>query len=268
MLGSLILAAALFADAAPLDATGLKAAIKGAQQAPTVAPVGRSFRIEIPFVDGRKRDVMTFQSPARWVYDYKRDQLDLIIGPGEITALNYDQFSAQGLDKLPPLQSYVFDSRQVTNEINFNIDNKTKARDRDNDDLGDGRGDRYERGLRSWVYSFAIAAPYDEKGVSGLPGGMKPSVIHRVENLPQSQLRRFVSHMSLVLEGEVTELGQKPPAFCGGFHGGVTSRALTNSESFAIRARQCFVTARIDRVVVMRNGQALAVWPQPAPTAD
>lgn len=268
MLGSLLLAAALFADTAPLDAVALKAAIKGAQQQPAVAPVGRAFRIEIPFVDGRKRDVLTFQSPARWVYDYKRDQLDLIIGPGEITALNYDQFSAQGLDKLPPLQSYVFDSRQVTNEINFNIDNNTKARARDNDDLGDGRGDRYERGLRSWVSSFAIAAPYDEKGVSGLPGGMKPLAIHRVENLPQRELRRFVSHMSLVLEGEVTELGQKPPAFCGGFHGGVTSRALTNSESFAIRARQCFVTARIDRVIVMRNDEVLAVWPRSAPAAD
>lgn len=269
MLGSLFLAAALLANPTPLDADGLKAAMQAAQRTQAAAPVGRTFRIEIPFVDGRKRDVPTFQSPARWVYDYKRNQLDLIIGPGEVTSINYDQFAAQGLDKLPPLQSFVFDSSQVTNETSFTIDNKTKAHDaRASDPIGHGRGDKYELGARSWLSSFAIATPYDDKGASGLPAGMKPLAIHKVEHLPQRELRRYVSHMTLVLEGEITELGQKPPAFCGGFVGGVTSRSLTDSASFAIRAKQCFVTARIDRITVVRGGEVLASWPRPTPAAD
>jgi hypothetical protein len=268
MLSSLVFAAALSASDAPLDAVTLKAAIQEAKQAPAAAPVGRAFKIAIPFVDGRKRDVPTFQSPARWVYDYKRNQLDLIIGPGEITPANYDQFSPQGLDKLPPLQSFVFDSRQVTDMTGFNIDNRTKAHARANDGLGDGRGDTYELGTRSWLTSFAIAVPYDAHGVSGLPGGMRPLAIHRVESLPQRDLRRFVGHMTLVLEGETTDLGQKPPAFCGGFVGAVTSRGLTDQESFAIRAKQCFVTARIDKVTVLRGNEVLASWPRAPATAD
>jgi hypothetical protein len=278
MLGSLTFAAVLSTavgaldaaprDAPPLDAAQLKAAMQETKEAAKAAQVGRAFRIEIPFVDGRKRDAPTFQSPARWVYDFKHDQLDLIIGPGEVTPSNYDQFAPQGLDKLPPLQSFVFDSRQVTNETAFTIDNRTKAHQMDAGALSDGRGDGQAIGKRSWLYSFAIAVPYDEKGVSGLPTGFKPLSIHKVDHLPQRELRRYVSHMTLVLEGEITDLGQQPPTFCGGFQGGVTSKFMTGDELISLHAKQCFVTARIDKVTVMRGGETLASWPRAPATAE
>ncbi len=273
MLGSLLFAAALSTatastDVAPLDATQLKAAMQGTGEAAKVPQIGRTFRIEIPFVDGRKRDAPTFQSPARWVYDFKHDQLDLIIGPGEVTPINYDQFAPQGLDKLPPLQSFVFDSHQVTNETAFTIDNKTKAHQMAPGALSDGRGDGQAMGKRSWLYSFAIAVPYDEKGASGLPTGFKPLSIHKVDHLPQRELRRYVSHMTLVLEGEITDLGQRPSTFCGSFRGGVTSKFMTGDELISLHAKQCFVTARIDKVTVMRGGETLASWPRAPAIAD
>ena len=270
MLGSLLFAAGLMAaEVSPLDATTLKAAIQDAKQTPAAAPVGRAFKIAIPFVDGRKRNMPTFQSPARWVYDYKHNQLDLIIGPGEVTSVNYDQFASQGLDKLPPLQSFVFDSREATADTLFSVEHQTKARAPNGDTpMASGRGGGLEVGTRSYLYSFAIAAPYDGKGVSGLPSGLKPLAIHKVEHLPQSELRRYVSGMTLVLEGQVTELGQQPPAFCGGFKGAVTSKFITEDQSISVYAKQCFVTARIDRVTVMRGGEALATWPRPPAAAN
>lgn len=268
MLGGLLFAAALSTSDAPLDTITLKSAMEGARQARAAQPVGRKFRIEIPFVNGRKRNIPTFQSPARWVYDYKHDQLDLIIGPGEVTPTNYDQFAPQGLDKLPPLQSFVFDSHEVTNETSFTIENQTKAHKMEPGTLADGRGDSVDLGTRSWLYSFAIAVPYAEKGVSGLPAGFKPLKIHKVEHLPERELRRYVSRMTLVLEGEITDLGQRPPTFCGGFRGAVTSKLITGDQSISIHAKQCFVTARIDKVTVMRGGEMLASWPQATPSAD
>lgn len=269
MLGSFVFAAALAASSTPLDAASLKGAMLDAKKAAAAAPVGRAFRIEIPFVNGRKRDMPTFQSPARWVYDYKTNRLDLIIGPGEVTSINYDQFAAQGLDKLPALQSYVFDSHEVTAETAFNVEHKTKARSPNgNTPMASGRGDGQEAGTRSFLSSFAIAVPYDGKGVSGLPTGLKPLAIHKVEHVPQRELRHYVSGMTLVLEGHVTELGQQPPAFCGGFNGAVTSKFITEDKSISVYAKQCFVTASIAKVTVMRGGETLASWPRAPAAAD
>lgn len=268
MLGGLFLTGALMAASAPLDTASLKTAMQEVKTAPADTLTGQAFRITIPFVNGRKRNMPTFQSPARWVYDYKTNRLDLIIGPGEVTSANYDQFAAQGLDKLPPLQSYVFDSREVTNETSFTVDNQTTARSRAVDGVGDGRGDGVQLGVRSWLYSFALAVPYDDEGLSGLPAGLKPLAIHKVEHLPEGELRRYVNGMTLVLEGETTDLGQKPPMFCGGFRGAVTSKFITGDTSIAFHAKQCFVTARITKVTVMRGGETLASWPHAPVAAD
>ena len=270
MLGSIAFAAALMASQAePLNAAALKAAMESAKQAPAAAPIGRAFRIAIPFVDGRKRNMPTFQSPARWVYDYKRNQLDLIIGPGEVTPLNYDQFAPQGLDRLPALQSFVFDSRETRVETAFSVENKTKARALNSvTPMSSGRGDGMTAGVRSYVYSYGLAVPYDGKGMSGLPAGMKPLAIHKVENLPQGELRRYVNGMALVLEGEITELGQQPPTFCGAFKGGLTSRFITGDDLISVQSKQCFLTARIDKVTVVRGGEALASWPRPPAGTD
>ena len=125
MLGSIGFALALSANTVALDAVALKQAMETASAAPATAAgpaVGQSFRVEIPFVDGRKRNMATFQSPARWVYDYRREQLDLIIGLGEITPANYDGFAPQGLDRLPPLQTFVFNSREMKTQTLFSLD--------------------------------------------------------------------------------------------------------------------------------------------------
>lgn len=278
MLGSLLFAAAIMVspprlpdaqatvgEAPPrppgaFDKAALRQAMEGSQAAPAA---GQTFRIEIPFVDGRKRNMPTFQSPARWVYDYRREQLDLIIGLGEITPVNYDGFDAQGLDKLPPLQTFVFDSRESRTQSLFNVENATRGSDMKAGQESGYRGYGLVMGDRSRVSSFGLAAPYAENGPSALPRGFRPLSIHSIKQLPTRQLKSVVDRLILVIEGETTDLGQRPPVFCGQWKGNLRARQINDTLLVAVDANQCFVTARITKVTVMgRAGAVLASWPR------
>lgn len=273
MLGSMLFAAAISAGAARLpgppmagaagpvlDKAALRQAMAGSGPAPAI---GQSFRIEIPFVDGRKRNMPTLQSPARWVYDYRREQLDLIIGLGEITSVNYSGFEAQGLDRLPPLQTFVFDSRELRTETLFNAENATRGSEIKAGQESGYRGYSLGLGHRSKVSSFGLAAPYTENGPSALPQGFRPLSIHSVKNLPARQLRSVVDRLTLVIEGETTDLGQTPSVFCGQWKGNLKARQINDTLSVAVDSNQCFVTARVTRVTVMgRESTVLASWPR------
>jgi hypothetical protein len=51
--------------------------------------------------------------------------------------------------------------------------------------------------------------------------------------------------------------------FCSSYHGQVEVDEITGQTRVAVDDDQCFITARIDRVQVIRDGQVLADWRKP-----
>ena len=263
MLGSLVVSASILtASLPPLDKVALREAMRTDRGAPGVAPpAGRLFRIEVPFVNGAKRTMSTFQSPARWVYSYKRGQLELIIGLGQITPANYDRFALQGLDKLPPLQTLVFDSQEVRMETLFELDNEASLQSPLNRNSASGYTQTL--GDRTKVYSFGVATPYVENGPSGLPTGFLPLNIHKIENVRQRDLQYLVKPLRLVIEGETTALGHGSSVFCGAWAGSLHAGHVNDLKLLAVDARQCFMSARLTRITVVgRKDVVLASWPR------
>ena len=247
MIGSLVAAAALLGSnpSGVLDGGDLRGAMKASRSEPAAAPLpGRRFRISIPFVDGRKRDMKTFQSPAR--YEYKDGALRVIIGLGQITPDNYDQFRQQGLKGLPPLQSVFFGATQLRDEVFFRKQLKS-----------DGYSE--DRGVRNVTTVYGLAVPYAD-GQSALPPKFQPLMTYQTR-LTSRGYRAMVDGMTLVLEGEVTALGQNPETFCGDYSGQLAADDVTQTTKFTVTSHQCFVTARIDKVTVQTSDRtALASW--------
>lgn len=239
-----LLAAAALAAAAPatpetvdtLDGADLREVMETARKTPASAPLaGRPFRIVIPFVDGRKRDMKTFQSPARWTYDYRRHVLKVIIGLGELSSTNYDRFDKQGLGALPPLQTVFFNADEIHNDVFIHKYERQ-------------RNYSEEAVLASIITNYGLAVPY-AAGASALPARFEPLMIYETQ-LDQRDLRARVKGMTLVVEGHLTALGQQPEVFCGDYYGILAARDTNDTLKLVVTAHQCFVTARIDRVVV------------------
>ena len=247
--GWMFIAALAAASPQTFDAPALRAAMETQVSTPAPAAVaGQKFRVEIPFVNGEKRAVPNYQSPARWVYDERTRKLSIIVGPGEITQTNYGAFETQGLAKLPPLQSFFFDTNENKREVFISTN----------------QGDKHyidERGVRSNVANFGLAVPYQEGGASSLPKGLRPLMIHTMP-LERNQLRGVTDGLLLVLDGAVTDLGQQPTVFCGNFRGTLAASQINDTLKIDLTAHQCFVTANVTRVTIMkRGGKILASWP-------
>jgi hypothetical protein len=262
MLGSFVIAAAMAATPL-LDKSDLRQTMEAARSSPAGAPgVGQKFRISLPFVDGEKRNMRTFQSPARWTYDFKHQTLELTIGLGELSQANYDRFAPQGLDKLPPLQTFVFDSAERTQRTVFKDDHRYNASGERVKGKDTGwMGYTMVSGEASTVSSYGLAAPFVEGGPSALPAGFRPLTIHRMKMQPK-EVRSMVESLSLVVEGETTNLGQTPPVFCGAWSGLLQASQINDKLNIAVKANQCFVTAKINRVLVIGRDGVLASWPR------
>jgi hypothetical protein len=262
MLASLAFAAAV--SATPLlDRSDLRHSMEAARSAPAAAPrAGEKFRVSLPFVDGEKRNMRTFQSPARWTYDFKHQTLELTIGLGEISQANYDRFAPQGLDKLPPLQTFVFDTAERTQRTIFKDDHRyTDAGERVKGKDTGWIGYTMISGNASTVSSYGLAAPFVEGGPSALPAGFRPLTIHRMKMQPK-EVRSMVETLSLIVEGETTDLGQTPSVFCGAWSGLLQASQVNDKLNIAVKADQCFVTAKINRVLVIGRDGVLASWPR------
>jgi hypothetical protein len=252
MLASLAFAAAVAVTSATpkIDGPSLRRLMDDTRTVPAPASVvGQNFRVAIPFINGAKRDMATYRSPARWTYDYRLKELTIIIGPGEISPQNYDQFDRQGLAALPPLQSFVFDGSEAKTQITYRQVAPGSASYREED------------GVRSVSHAYGLAAPYDPRADNGLPKGFRPLMVHKMR-LDLRDLRATVSHMSLVLEGELTDLGQTPKVFCGDYGGGLRAMDKTGDTLTAIVAHQCFATARFSRIAVLGPRGEMAAWAQ------
>lgn len=239
-LSFLLAGAAPAAQVATLDGDGLTAAIRVATEAPAnrgESLAGRRFRIALPVVYGDKQNLKTYKSPARWRYDQKKRELEITVGLGEISSLNYDQFDAQGLSKLPALQTTYFhvEERKVPSTFQK-------------------KGDSFrdvvvESGDRSLGISYGLATPYPEAGEVGLPSGFKPLMISRV-NMDPVGVRQAVDGMIMVVEGEITSLADDGPLICGSFRGMLQAENITGDKLNFLSDKQCFVTANIDRVSI------------------
>ena len=196
MIGGLLMAAALSATAPDMmDGPALRDAMENARKAPdNAALVGRHFQISIPFVDERKRTMKVLQSPARWSYDFSRNELTLMIGLGQISAQNYSHFGDQGLAALPTLQTAFFDGSELRSPMTIETtDHETKHQD---------------VGVRSIVTNYGLAIPYAE-GVSALPSRFEPFMVQKIK-MDQQTYHRLTRGMNLVLEGAITDLARSP----------------------------------------------------------
>jgi hypothetical protein len=198
-----------------LDTDGLKIAIQNAR-APSgdhgAALNGRRFRIIVPVRYGDRQNLKTYKSPARWRYDVRSGELEITIGLGEISADNYDQFGAQGLDKLPALQTTYFnvEERKVATTFETKEANKEV---------------RADVGIRSLGASYGIATPYPRAGEVGFPSGFEPLMIARFK-VESANINRTVDGMTMVVEGEVTPLAEGGTVFCGQYNGNLLAEAL------------------------------------------
>lgn len=250
MIGGLLAASLLAAGSGEvLDAPGLRGAMESAGKAPSVDSLaGRRFRIAIPFVDERKRTMKVLQSPARWRYDYSRGELTLMIGLGQISPQNYSGFGAQGLPDLPTLQTAFFDGDEQSSPT-------TTIQ------IMRGVEKFQEIGVQSVITNYGLAIPYAE-GVSALPPRFQPFMVHKVR-MNQQAYHRLTRGMTLVLEGRLTALGQRPEVFCGDYSGRLSApdTHIDDTVQLSVRARQCFATAQVDKISVLGAGRVqLAAW--------
>ena len=229
-----------------LDTDGLKAAIQNARVASAdrgAALNGRRFRITVPVRYGDRQNLKTYKSPARWRYDFKKGELEITIGLGEISAQNYDQFDAQGLNKLPALQTTYFDveERKVATSFETKEANQEVSAD---------------VGIRSLGASYGLATPYPAAGAVGFPKGFEPLMIARVP-VAGGNLNRTVDGMTMVVEGEVTPLADGGTVFCGQFNGNLLALNITGDKRKYLQDKQCFVTAKIDKVSIYAGKNSL-----------
>jgi len=237
-----------------LDGAKLRGAMEVARKAPAADSLdGRRFQVAIPFVDERKRTMKVLQSPARWRYDYSRGELTVMIGLGQISPQNYSGFAAQGLPKLPALQTAFFDGDEVRSQTTVRTFDRLSAVE--------------EIGQQSYVTNYGLAIPYAADGASALPPRFQPFMVHKVR-MDQQTYHRLVRGMTLVLEGRLTALGQTPEVFCGDYWGRLSApdTHIDDTVNLVVKARQCFVTAQVEKVSVVGGGGAvLATWGSAAP---
>ncbi len=238
-------------DAAPLDGPALRLAMEAAAATQDASALtGPPFRGGVPFTRQRKLKYKAFKQSARWSYDRRKKLMTTTIGLGEITGQNFDAFKASRLDSLPPLQS-----------LYFEVDAQNDPKHFRSQEVFDQK-QTTTLGVRARASSFGLAIPYRENGPSALPDGFSPLVATQLKG-SSDQAARWAGSMNVVFEGQITDLGQKPEVFCGAYRGVITAKDVTGYTPMLVQDRQCFITARIDRVEVVRRGAVLAHWRKP-----
>jgi len=249
MIGGLLAASLLATSSGQvLDAAALRDAMETARETPTAESLaGRRFQIAIPFVDERKRTMKVLQSPARWRYDYSRGELTVMIGLGQISAENYSGFEQQGLPNLPRLQTAFFDGSELRSPTTV--------------ETSKGTVKRQEVGVQSTITNYGLAIPYAD-GETALPPRFQPFMAYKVR-MNQQAYHRLVRGMKLVLNGQLTTLGQRPEVFCGEYDGRLAApdTHIGDTVYTLVKAHQCFATARVDAISVVGGGDVvLAAW--------
>ena len=248
MFGALLVSLLASSHAGALDAAGLRQAMETAAQAHDAsALVGRRFHIVVPFTNPKTSKYPAFKQTAQWRYDNDRKAMVTAIGLGEITAKNFEGFKTAKLDGLPPLQSLYFDVGASRRSVTF----LRQKQDGETRDIG----------FATNAASFGLAIPFKEGGPSAMPEGFLP-LMTSVTPGSSAQASQWAAGMVVVFDGEITDL-TKTGVFCSSYHGQVGVNEVTGQTQLGVTDDQCFITARIDRVQVIQNGQALADWRKP-----
>jgi len=247
-------------DAPTLDGNALAVAIREQNQTGAAAVLeGRRFRIELPVAWGKARKVPTFKSPAVWRYDAGARTLEIAIGFGQISPLNYDKFDAQGLAALPPLQTAFFAVNESKSPVHVAAVNSGGS---NNDQIRS-----YTLGVRSSTLSYGLAIPLGEGGeIAGMPKDFKPLMVYRAR-VDARQIREVASNLKLVIEGDVTSFGSAGSVVCGRFDGGVEAAEISGTTAILMADRQCFVAATIHSVTIAGKGGHYLQWGEPLPDA-
>lgn len=270
MSGLLFALALLAADAPPLDQESLRQAMTEAAANPAAPSlVGRRFRIQTRFVEERPRRYAPLKESARWYYDRRARTLITSIGFGQITDQNFDGFSESGLNALPPLQSFFFHTDVVRGPPMDagGLPVSLFANSARSPAESPSKSSSLQVADSTRAVSFGLAAPFQNNGPSALPAGMAPLQVSRARG-QREDVQRFARGLVLVVEGQITDLGQKPPVFCGGYRGAATFKEVTGWTPNWIKDRQCFVTVRIDHVQVLQGDTVLSEWPKAVKPAD
>jgi len=276
MPGLLLAAALLAADAPPLDGQSLRQAMIEATSNPSASSLtGRRFRLVTRFVQEKPRKYGIFKQSGRWLYDRRTGTLITSVGLGEITDINFLGYKQSGLAALPPLQSFFFEVDTFRGPpldaagrpISLLIPSTRIGGGLGSPGMAKSPNTNFEQADTTKAVSFGLAVPYVEQGPSALPAGMAPLEVSQARGR-RDHAERFARELTLVVEGEITDLGQKPQVFCGGYRGAVTFKEMTGYTPTWIKDQQCFVTARIDRVQVMRGETVVSEWPKGAKPAD
>jgi len=276
MSGLLLVAALLAADTPPLDEQALRQAMTEAVASPGAPKLtGQRFRLVTRFVEEKPRNYGIFKQSGRWLYDRRKQVLITSVGLGEITDRNFGAFKESGLTVLPPLQSFFF---SVDTRRGAPLDAKGRPMSFIVRSAGagmrpavPGRGpppsSSFDLSDSTKAVSFGLAIPYEENGPSALPAGMAPLEVSQARGR-RDHAERFARNLTLVVEGEITDLGQKPQVFCGGYRGALTFKEITGNTPNWIKDSQCFVTARVDHVRVMQGDKEVSAWPKAPKAAD
>jgi hypothetical protein len=257
LLAALMVSAGLASiDAPTLDGRALAAAVREQSQTGAAAALeGRRFRIELPVAWGKARKVPTFKSPAVWRYDASTRTLEIAIGFGQISPLNYDKFDAQGLAALPPLQTAFFAVNESTSPVHLAAVNSGGS----NDQI-----QSYTQGVSSTTLSYGLAVPLGEAGeIAGMPKAFKPLMIYRAK-VDGRQIREVVGNLKLVIEGDVTSFGSAGSIVCGRFDGGIEAGEISGTTAIMMADRQCFVAATIHSVTIAGKGGHYLQWGEPS----
>lgn len=248
MFGALLFSLLAAPRAGALDASGLRQAMETAAQTHDAsALVGRKFHIIVPFANPKTSKYPAFKQTAQWRYDSDRKAMVTAIGLGEITDRNFDGFKSARLDALPPLQSLYFD-------VNAGRRPVTILRSTQN-------GETRDAGFETRAISFGLAIPFKEGGPSAMPEGFLPLMTSLTPG-SSAQASRWAAGMIVVFDGEITDPA-KTGVFCSSYHGQIGVNEVTGQTQLAVEDDQCFVTARLDRVQVIRDGVTLADWRKP-----
>jgi len=208
---------------------------------------GRKFRIKAPFANPKTSKYPAFKQSAQWTYDPDRQAMVTAIGLGEITDKNFNGFEAAKLGAMPPLQSLFFDVDARRQPVRF----LTQVQD----------AEIREAGFTTYAVSYGLAIPFQADGPSALPAGFSPLVVNLTKG-SSKEASLWAAGMAVVFEGRITDAGGNG-VFCSDYHGQVGVDEVTGRTRLAVEDEQCFITARIERVQVIRNGQLLAEWSKP-----
>lgn len=247
MIGALFAMLLAPAETGALDAASLRQAMETAAKTHDVSALaGRRFHLIVPFTNPKTSKYPAFKQVAQWRYDSDRKAMVTAIGLGEITDRNFADFKAMKLDALPPLQSLYFDVDADRRPMSFVTRNY-------NDKLT-------ESGFQTKAVSYGLAIPFKEGGPSAMPEGFLPLSVSLTKG-SSGQASRWAAGMIVVFDGQITDAG-KNGVFCSDYNGQVGVDEATGQTRVAVQDRQCFVTARIDQVKVVRDGKVLADWRQ------